>query len=104
MKQSEYKEDKLLKLITLQADNRFDADVIYAVLDAKGIGKSLCDFFLSYCLHLESKNKFKVALVVCLFRLWKRRKDANLMLGFDKKKKDMLLTLPLWLCRLISCC
>lgn len=49
------------ELLLLQADNCFDKEVIYAFLDANGIGKSHSDFYISYALHLESKSKFKAA-------------------------------------------
>ncbi|CAJ1932872.1 unnamed protein product [Sphenostylis stenocarpa] len=52
-----YKDD----LRYLKADNCFDADVIYTFLDANGIGKTHSNFYISYALHLESKNKFKAA-------------------------------------------
>lgn len=51
----------LTKEILLQADNCYDKEVIYAFLDSYGIGKSHTDFYISYALHLESKNKFKAA-------------------------------------------
>ncbi|KAK7308524.1 hypothetical protein VNO77_42135 [Canavalia gladiata] len=57
-----YKDDlRYLKVWLEYADNCFDADVIYAFLDANGIGKTHSDFYISYALHLESKNKFKAA-------------------------------------------
>ncbi|WVZ12448.1 hypothetical protein V8G54_016978 [Vigna mungo] len=57
-----YKDDlRYLKVWLEYADNCFDAEVIYAFLDANGIGKSHSNFYISYALHLESKNKFKAA-------------------------------------------
>ncbi|XP_027362184.1 mitotic spindle checkpoint protein BUBR1 [Abrus precatorius] len=57
-----YKDDlRYLKVWLEYADNCFDADVIYAFLDANGIGKTHSDFYISYALLLESKNKFKAA-------------------------------------------
>ncbi|XP_020237517.1 mitotic spindle checkpoint protein BUBR1 [Cajanus cajan] len=57
-----YKDDlRYLKVWLEYADNCFDADVIYAFLDANGIGKTHSNFYISYALHLESKNKFKAA-------------------------------------------
>ncbi|KAG4917369.1 hypothetical protein JHK85_055650 [Glycine max] len=57
-----YKDDlRYLKVWLEYADNCFDADVIYAFLDANGIGKPHSIFYISYALHLESKNKFKAA-------------------------------------------
>lgn len=48
-------------MLLLQVDNCFDKEVIYAFLDANGIGKTHSDFYISYALHLEFKNKFKAA-------------------------------------------
>ncbi|ESW25120.1 hypothetical protein PHAVU_003G009000 [Phaseolus vulgaris] len=57
-----YKDDlRYLKVWLEYADNCFDADVIYAFLEANGIGKTHSNFYISYALHLESKNKFKAA-------------------------------------------
>ncbi|KAE9595375.1 putative mitotic spindle checkpoint protein Bub1/Mad3 [Lupinus albus] len=57
-----YKDDlRYLKLWLEYADNCIDADVIYAFLDANGIGKNHSNFYISYGLHLESKNKLKAA-------------------------------------------
>ncbi|TKY69134.1 Mitotic spindle checkpoint protein BUBR1 [Spatholobus suberectus] len=57
-----YKDDlRYLKVWLEYADNCFDADVIYAFLDANGIGKTHSNFYIAYALHLESKNKFKAA-------------------------------------------
>ncbi|QHO46506.1 Mitotic spindle checkpoint protein [Arachis hypogaea] len=44
-----------------EADDCLDAEVIYAFLEANGIGKTHFDFYISYGLHLESKNKIKTA-------------------------------------------
>lgn len=55
---------KLLSLIHIilvaQAENCADAEVIYSFLDANGIGKTHSAYYISYALHMESKNKLKV--------------------------------------------
>ncbi|KAL1338897.1 hypothetical protein HN51_033496 [Arachis hypogaea] len=57
-----YKDDlRYLKVWLEYADNCLDAEVIYAFLEANGIGKTHSDFYISYGLHLESKNKIKTA-------------------------------------------
>ncbi|RDY12948.1 Mitotic spindle checkpoint protein BUBR1, partial [Mucuna pruriens] len=57
-----YKDDlRYLKVWLEYADNCYDAEVIYAFLDANEIGKTHSNFYISYALHLESKNKFKAA-------------------------------------------
>ncbi|AES59939.1 putative mitotic spindle checkpoint protein Bub1/Mad3 [Medicago truncatula] len=57
-----YKEDlRYLKVWLEYAENCFDKEVIYSFLDANEIGKTHSDFYISYALHLESKNKFKAA-------------------------------------------
>ncbi|XP_057445191.1 mitotic spindle checkpoint protein BUBR1 [Lotus japonicus] len=57
-----YKDDlRYLKVWLEYADNCFDKEVIYAFLDSNGIGKTHSDFYISYGLHLESKNKIKAA-------------------------------------------
>jgi hypothetical protein len=50
-----------MRYCCFQADNCYDKEVIYAFLDANGIGKTHSDFYISYALHLEVKNKFKAA-------------------------------------------
>jgi checkpoint serine/threonine-protein kinase len=45
----------------LQAENCVDAEIIYSFLDANEIGKSHAVYYISYALHLESKNKMKRA-------------------------------------------
>ncbi|KAK2399769.1 putative inactive serine/threonine-protein kinase bub1 [Trifolium repens] len=58
----QYKDDlRYLKVWLEYADNCYDKEVIYAFLDANGIGKTHSDFYISYALHLEVKNKFKAA-------------------------------------------
>ncbi|XP_045833323.1 mitotic spindle checkpoint protein BUBR1 [Trifolium pratense] len=58
----QYKDDlRYLKVWLEYADNCFDKEVIYAFLDANEIGKTHSDFYISYALHLEVKNKFKAA-------------------------------------------
>ncbi|CAL5207831.1 unnamed protein product [Lathyrus oleraceus] len=58
----QYKDDlRYLKVWLEYADNCYDKEVIYAFLDANGIGKTHSNFYISYALHLESKNKFKAA-------------------------------------------
>ncbi|XP_004498199.1 mitotic spindle checkpoint protein BUBR1 [Cicer arietinum] len=58
----QYKDDmRYLKVWLEYVDNCFDKEVIYAFLDANGIGKTHSDFYISYALHLEFKNKFKAA-------------------------------------------
>ncbi|KAL9276580.1 hypothetical protein ACSQ67_025879 [Phaseolus vulgaris] len=56
-----YKDDlRYLKVWLEYVDNCFDVDVIYAFLDTNEIGKTHSNFYISYALHLEYKNKFKV--------------------------------------------
>lgn len=50
-------ENKML----LQDENCVDAEIIYSFLDANEIGKSHAVYYISYALHLESKNKMKRA-------------------------------------------
>ncbi|KAJ1394961.1 Mad3/Bub1-like proteiny region 1 [Sesbania bispinosa] len=58
----QYKDDlRYLKVWLEYADNCFDKEVIFAFLVANEIGKTHSDFYISYALHLESKNKFKAA-------------------------------------------
>lgn len=45
----------------LQAENCADAEVIYSFLRANGIGQAHSSFYISYALHMESKNKLKNA-------------------------------------------
>jgi checkpoint serine/threonine-protein kinase len=45
----------------LQDENCVDAEIIYSFLDANEIGKSHAVYYISYALHLESKNKMKRA-------------------------------------------
>lgn len=45
----------------LQAENCVDAETIYSFLDANEIGKSHAVYYISYALHIESKNKVKHA-------------------------------------------
>ncbi|KAI4352614.1 hypothetical protein L6164_006849 [Bauhinia variegata] len=57
-----YKDDlRYLKVWLEYADNCIDADIIYSFLDANGIGKTHAAFYISYALHIESKNKMKAA-------------------------------------------
>lgn len=45
----------------LQAENCVDAETIYSFLDANDIGKSHAVWYISYALHIESKNRMKRA-------------------------------------------
>jgi checkpoint serine/threonine-protein kinase len=45
----------------LQAENCGDAEIIFSFLEANEIGKSHAVYYISYALHLESKNKMKLA-------------------------------------------
>ncbi|KAI6690702.1 hypothetical protein NL676_027530 [Syzygium grande] len=57
-----YKDDlRYLKVWLEYADNCSDAEVIYNFLDANEIGKPHSLFYISYALHMESKNKVKAA-------------------------------------------
>lgn len=47
--------------MSLQAENCADAEVIYSFLEANKIGLAHSIFFISYALHMESKNKIKTA-------------------------------------------
>ncbi|CAM8974878.1 unnamed protein product [Rhodiola kirilowii] len=57
-----YKNDhRYLKIWLEYAESCADAEVIYSFLDANEIGLAHADFYISYALHLESKNKYKRA-------------------------------------------
>lgn len=45
--------------LVVQAENCVDAEVIYSFLYANGIGKTHSAYYISYALHMESKNKLK---------------------------------------------
>lgn len=47
--------------MALQAENCVDAEVIFSFLDSNEIGQTHSIFFISYALHMESKNKIKTA-------------------------------------------
>ncbi|KAF3446947.1 hypothetical protein FNV43_RR12127 [Rhamnella rubrinervis] len=56
-----YRDDlRYLKVWLEYAENCVDAEVIYSFLDANGIGKTHSVYYISYALHMESKNKLKV--------------------------------------------
>ncbi|XP_068502654.1 mitotic spindle checkpoint protein BUBR1-like isoform X2 [Phaseolus vulgaris] len=79
-----YKDNlRYLKVWLEYADNCFDADVIYAFLDANGIGKTHSNFYIFYALHLESKNKFKAANQIFEFGISKNAQlDDKLKVSF----------------------
>ncbi|XP_057502798.1 mitotic spindle checkpoint protein BUBR1 isoform X1 [Actinidia eriantha] len=57
-----YKDDlRYLKVWLEYAENCADAEVIYSFLEANKIGQTHSIFFISYALHMESKNKIKTA-------------------------------------------
>lgn len=57
-----YKDDlRYLKVWLEYAENCVDAEVIYSFLDANKIGQSHSSYYISYALHMESKNKVKCA-------------------------------------------
>ncbi|KAH7839692.1 hypothetical protein Vadar_007395 [Vaccinium darrowii] len=57
-----YKNDlRYLKVWLEYAENCADAEVIYSFLEANKIGLAHSIFFISYALHMESKNKIKTA-------------------------------------------
>ncbi|CAL5383265.1 unnamed protein product [Camellia sinensis] len=57
-----YKDDlRYLKVWLEYAENCADAEVIYSFLEANKIGQTHSIFFMSYALHMESKNKIKTA-------------------------------------------
>ncbi|XP_057951870.1 mitotic spindle checkpoint protein BUBR1 isoform X2 [Malania oleifera] len=57
-----YKDDlRYLKVWLEYAENCVDAEVIYKFLDANNIGQMHSVYFISYALHMESKNKNKKA-------------------------------------------
>lgn len=57
-----YKDDlRYLKVWLEYAANCVDAETIYSFLDANEIGKSHSVYYVSYALHVESKNKTKLA-------------------------------------------
>ncbi|KAL6974918.1 non-specific serine,threonine protein kinase [Sarracenia purpurea var. burkii] len=57
-----YKDDlRYLKVWLEYAENCSDAEVIYSFLEANKIGQTHSIFFISYALHMESKNKIKTA-------------------------------------------
>lgn len=47
--------------MSLQAENCADAEIIYNFLEANKIGQAHSIFFISYALHMESKNKIRTA-------------------------------------------
>lgn len=57
-----YKDDlRYLKVWLEYAENCVDAETIYSFLDANDIGKSHAVWYISYALHIESKNRMKRA-------------------------------------------
>ncbi|KAL6180771.1 hypothetical protein ACLB2K_047430 [Fragaria x ananassa] len=57
-----YKDDLCYLKVWLEyAENCVDAEVIFSFLDANEIGKSHSQFYISYALLMESKNKVKAA-------------------------------------------
>ncbi|KAF7141960.1 hypothetical protein RHSIM_Rhsim06G0001700 [Rhododendron simsii] len=57
-----YKNDlRYLKVWLEYAENCADAEVIYNFLEANKIGQAHSIFFISYALHMESKNKIRTA-------------------------------------------
>lgn len=57
-----YKDDlRYLKVWLEYAECCIDADVIYSFLEANKIGLTHSAFYISYALHLESKNKIRTA-------------------------------------------
>ncbi|CAA7408027.1 unnamed protein product [Spirodela intermedia] len=57
-----YKDDlRYLKVWLEYAENCFDAEVIYSFLEANQIGHNHSIYYVSYALHLESRNKMKNA-------------------------------------------
>ncbi|KAF5197490.1 Mitotic spindle checkpoint protein bubr1 [Thalictrum thalictroides] len=57
-----YKDDlRYLKVWLEYAESCTDAEVIYSFLDANGIGKTHSVYYITYALHMESKNKMKNA-------------------------------------------
>ncbi|RVW51208.1 Mitotic spindle checkpoint protein BUBR1 [Vitis vinifera] len=57
-----HKDDlRYLKVWLEYAENCVDAEVIYSFLDANKIGQSHSSYYISYALHMESKNKVKSA-------------------------------------------
>ncbi|KAM7513950.1 hypothetical protein LguiA_003533 [Lonicera macranthoides] len=60
--EARYRDDlRYLKVWLEYAGNCIDAEVIYSFLDANGIGQTHSIFFISYALHMESKNKIRTA-------------------------------------------
>ncbi|OVA01039.1 Mad3/BUB1 homology region 1 [Macleaya cordata] len=58
----QYKDDlRYLKVWLEYAENCADAEVIYSFLHANGIGQEHSSYYISYALHMESKNKMKSA-------------------------------------------
>ncbi|KAF8409864.1 hypothetical protein HHK36_002382 [Tetracentron sinense] len=57
-----YKDDlRYLKVWLEYAENCADAEVIFSFLDANKIGQTHSMFYMSHALHMESKNKLKIA-------------------------------------------
>ncbi|PIA26281.1 hypothetical protein AQUCO_09500031v1 [Aquilegia coerulea] len=57
-----YKNDlRYLKVWLEYAESCTDAEVIYSFLEANGIGKTHSVYYITYALHMESKNKLKNA-------------------------------------------
>lgn len=48
-------------ILVLQAENCADPEVIFSFLHANEIGKTHSEFYISYALLMESKNKVKAA-------------------------------------------
>ncbi|XP_058073340.1 mitotic spindle checkpoint protein BUBR1 [Magnolia sinica] len=72
-----YKDDlRYLKVWLEYADNCADAEVIYGFLDANQIGQTHSIYYISYALHMESKNKLK-------------RADEIFNLGIARKAQPM---------------
>ncbi|PON34271.1 Mitotic spindle checkpoint protein Bub1/Mad [Parasponia andersonii] len=57
-----YKDDlRYLKVWLEYAENCMDAEIVYSFLDTNKIGKTHSVYYISYALHMESKNKMKLA-------------------------------------------
>ncbi|RWR72761.1 mitotic spindle checkpoint protein BUBR1 [Cinnamomum micranthum f. kanehirae] len=57
-----YKDDlRYLKVWLEYADNCADAEVIFSFLEANQIGQTHSSYYISYALHMESKNKWRKA-------------------------------------------
>ncbi|KAL3514906.1 hypothetical protein ACH5RR_027623 [Cinchona calisaya] len=60
--QERYKDDlRYLKVWLEYAENCTDAQVIYSFLEANKIGLTHASFYISFALHMESKDKIRIA-------------------------------------------